>query len=82
MSTFETEEEFVVTGFVDRLSKFNEKSVIMAKDFNDAQSQGFDACGLTLNVPESEMEAERAKLFDKNEKYGEYVKLYGEAAVK
>ena len=64
LSTFETEEEFVVTGFVDRLSKFNEKSVIMAKDFNDAQSQGFDACGLTLNVPESEMEAERAKLFD------------------
>ena len=64
LSTFETEEEFVVTGFVDRLSKFNEKSVIMAKDFNDAQSQGFDACGLTLNVPESEMEVERAKLFD------------------
>ena len=64
LSTYETEEEFVVTGFVDRLSKFNTKSVIMSKDFNEAQSQGFDACGFTINVPDSEMEAERAKVFD------------------
>lgn len=64
LSTYETEEEFVITGFVDRMSKFNSRSVIMSKEFNDAQSQGFGVVGFTLNVPESEKDAERAKLFD------------------
>lgn len=58
----ETQEEFVVTGFIDRLSSFNDKDVIMSAEFNDAESEGWDVVGFTLDVPDSEKKAEYAKL--------------------
>jgi hypothetical protein len=56
------QDEFVVTGFVDRLSAFNERDVIMSAEFNDAVSEGWNAVGFTLDVPESEKRAEFEKL--------------------
>ena len=57
-----TQEEFVVTGFVDRLSAFNDRDVIMSAEFQDAVSEGWNAIGFTLDVPESEKQAEYEKL--------------------
>ncbi len=56
------QEEFVVTGFVDRLSAFNDRDVIMSEEFNDAVSEGWNAVGFTLDVPDSEKKAEYEKL--------------------
>ena len=58
----ETKEEFVVTGFVDRLSAFNDRDVIMSAEFNDAESEGWDIVSFTLDVPDSEKKAEYDKL--------------------
>jgi ABC-type antimicrobial peptide transport system permease subunit len=58
----ETQEEFVVTGFIDRLSSFNDKDVIMSAEFNDAESEGWDVVGFTLDVPDSEKKAEYEKI--------------------
>ena len=68
LSTVETKEEFVITGFVDRLSRFNEKDVIMAKVFNDAPSEGssIQGVGLKINGPASkkaEVIAKAQKVF-------------------
>ena len=62
LSTEEVSEEFVVTGFVDRLSAFNDRDVIMSEEFDDAFSEGWNAVGFTLDVPESEKAAEYEKL--------------------
>jgi hypothetical protein len=62
LSAKETQEEFIVTGFVDRLSKFNDKDVIMSEAFKDGVSEGWNAVGFTLDVPESEKAAEYEKL--------------------
>ncbi len=56
------QDEFVVTGFVDRLSAFNDRDVIMSEEFKDAVSEGWNAIGFTLDVPESEKQAEYEKL--------------------
>lgn len=64
LSTYTVEEEFIITGFVDRLSKFNTRNVIMAEVFNDAASQGYDAVGFTINVPESEKPEALKKIFE------------------
>ena len=58
----EAQEEFIVTGFVDRLSAFNDRDVIMSAEFNDAESEGWDVVGFTLDVPDSEKDAEYEKL--------------------
>lgn len=66
LATKKTQEEFVITGFVDRLSKFNEKDVIMAKEFSDAPGEGstLQGVGIRINVPDSEKAAviERMKI--------------------
>ena len=62
LSVAREQEEFVVTGFVDRLSAFNDRDVIMSAEFNDAVSEGWNAVGFTLDVPDSEKKAEYEKL--------------------
>ena len=56
------QEEFTVTGFVDRLSVFNGSEVIMSAEFDEAVSEGWNAVGFTLDVPDSEKKAEIEKL--------------------
>ena len=62
LSFNQAQEEFVVTGFVDRLSAFNDRDVIMSAEFNDAVSEGWNLISFTLDVPESEKQAEYEKL--------------------
>ncbi|MBP5282746.1 MAG: hypothetical protein J6Z22_09650, partial [Lachnospiraceae bacterium] len=56
LSTVETQEEFVITGFVNRLSRFNDRDVIMAKAFDDAPGEGneISGVGIKINAPKSE----------------------------
>lgn len=62
LSTEEVSEDFVVTGFVDRLSSFNDRDVIMSKEFKDARPESWNAVSFTLDVPDNEKQAEYEKL--------------------
>ena len=66
LSHAKTKEDFVITGFVDRLAKINSVCVIMGRDFHDALTDYYDIVGFTIHAPESEKEMYRqqiAKLF-------------------
>ncbi|SEQ97591.1 FtsX-like permease family protein [Lachnospiraceae bacterium NE2001] len=62
LGTNEIREEFVITGFVDRLSATNTKDVIMSKEFDDASVESWNFIGSTLDVPDSQKAAELEKL--------------------
>ena len=62
LSTEEVSEDFVVTGFVDRLSSFNDRDVIMSEEFKDARPESWNAVSFTLDVPDNEKQAEYEKL--------------------
>lgn len=54
LSAVETEEDFIITGFVDRLTAFNSTDVIMSAEFDSAESTGSIMCGCRIQAPESE----------------------------
>ena len=62
LSTVETDETFVITGYIDRLTKFNSTEVIMSSEFNDAPKESFQALGFTINAPQSEHQVYIEKL--------------------
>ena len=63
LSSNKAEDEFIITGFVDRLSNINGKQVIMSKAFKDAAvGGGFNTIGFTLDAPEKEKDAYRQRL--------------------
>ncbi|MCR5249931.1 MAG: ABC transporter permease [Lachnospiraceae bacterium] len=63
LSSHEAEEEFVITGFVDRMSNINGKQVYMSKEFKDAAAgAGWNSIGFTLDAPEKEKDAYRQRL--------------------
>ena len=49
-----TTDSFVITGFVDRLSNFNNSEVYMSADFNDAPSMGCHFMGFRIDAPRAE----------------------------
>ena len=62
LSTVETDETFIITGYIDRLTKFNSTEVIMSPEFNDAPKESFQALGFTINAPQSEHQVYIEKL--------------------
>ncbi len=57
LSHQKTKEAFVITGYVDRLSKINSVDVIMGRDFEDAVTDYCDIIGFRIDAPESEKAA-------------------------
>ncbi|MBO4390226.1 MAG: ABC transporter permease [Lachnospiraceae bacterium] len=57
LSSDQMRDTFYITGFVDRLSNFNDKDVIMAEAFRDAVPDGWNPVGVTIDAPESEKPA-------------------------
>ena len=47
-------DSFVITGFVDRLSNFNNSEVFMAADFNEAPELGCHFTGFRIDAPRAE----------------------------
>ncbi|MBR5419850.1 MAG: ABC transporter permease [Lachnospiraceae bacterium] len=63
LSSHKAEEEFVITGFVDRMTNINGKQVVMAKAFKDAAvGGGYNTIGFTLDAPEKEKDAYRERI--------------------
>ncbi|MBR4225046.1 MAG: ABC transporter permease [Oscillospiraceae bacterium] len=55
-------EQFVITGFVDRLTSFNESEVIMSEEFDDAVITNWDTLGYRLECPASQKQMYLAKI--------------------
>ncbi|MBR5372016.1 MAG: ABC transporter permease [Oscillospiraceae bacterium] len=55
-------EEFVITGFVDRLAAMNNTEVITSAEFSGAVLTGYCAAGFRIDAPESEKAGYAAKI--------------------
>lgn len=47
-------DKFVITGYIDEISKVNNINVIMSEDFHDAVTDYWDIVGFRIHAPESE----------------------------
>lgn len=54
VSSSQVTEEFVITGFVDRLTAMNAIDLIMSRDFDSAVQSARGAAGFRIQAPESE----------------------------
>ena len=54
LSHQKTKEDFVITGYIDRLSRMNSIDVITSKAFDDAVIDYYDAMGVRIDAPASE----------------------------
>ncbi|MBQ7991371.1 MAG: ABC transporter permease [Oscillospiraceae bacterium] len=57
LSSEKTADEFIITGYTDRLSAFNSSEVIMSEAFDDAVTEWYSFIGGRIDAPESEKPA-------------------------
>lgn len=57
-----TVDEFIITGYIDRLTAFNTAEVIMSEAFDDAVMEGYSFEGGRIDAPESEKPEYLAKI--------------------
>ena len=50
-------DQFVITGYIDGLSKINSVNVVMSEDFHDAVTDYWEIVGFRIHAPESEKPA-------------------------